>query len=137
MKATLSNFQQSPRKVRLVADLVRGKELPRARTLLAFAEKKSAEALLKLLDSAVSNARTGGVSAEGLFVKDICVNQGISMKRFMPMARGRANPYRHRRSTVVLTLGTKAVSKDKSQEKPVQIVAPKKAKKTSAKRATK
>lgn len=104
MKATLTNYQQSPRKVRLVADLVRGKSVARARELLAFADKKSAPAVLKLLESAVSNARGVGVQADKLFIKDIQVNMGLSMGRVMPMARGQAHRYRHRRASVLLVL---------------------------------
>ncbi len=111
MKATLTNYQQSPRKVRLVADMIRGKSVSRARMLLDFADKKSAPAVLKLLESAVSNARSDGASAENLFIKDIQVNMGISMKRFMPMARGQAHKYRHRRATVILTLDAKKVTR--------------------------
>ncbi|MBI4068091.1 50S ribosomal protein L22 [Candidatus Kaiserbacteria bacterium] len=107
MRATLTNYQQSPRKVRLVADMIRGKSVPRARMLLSFADKKSAPAVLKLLESAVSSARSEGASAENLFIKDIQVNMGISMKRFMPMARGQAHKYRHRRATVILMLDAK------------------------------
>lgn len=111
MKATLTNYQQSPRKVRLVAGLIRGKSVSRARTLLTFADKKSAPAVLKLLESAVASARAGGATAENLFIKDIQVNQGLSMKRFMPMARGQAHRFRHRRSTVILILDAKKAPK--------------------------
>ena len=111
MKATLTNYQQSPRKVRLIANLIRGKSVVRARMLLAFADKKSAPAVLKLLESAVSNARVTGAVAENLFVKDIQVNQGISMKRFMPMARGQAHRFRRRRSSIVLALVPRAEKK--------------------------
>ena len=117
MKATLTNYQQSPRKVRLVAGLIRGKSVLRARELLAFADKKSAPAVLKLLESAVSNARAQGTSAESLFVKDIQVNMGISMNRFMPMARGQAHKYRHRRATVIMVLDAKKAGETKGAKK--------------------
>lgn len=124
MKATLSNYRQSPRKVRLIANLIRGKSVTRARGLLAFADKKSAPAVLKLIESAVSNARVQGAQDGNLFVKDVQVNMGISMKRFMPMARGQAHRFRHRRSTVVLMLDAKKedVKKGKkiSSKKPLK-----------------
>lgn len=117
MRATLTNYQQSPRKVRLVADTIRGKNIVRARELLAFADKKSAPAVLKLLESAVSNARAQGAQDEALFVKDIQVNMGLSMKRFMPMARGQAHKYRHRRSTVIMVLDAKKQLEKKGAKK--------------------
>jgi large subunit ribosomal protein L22 len=124
MRATLGNFQQSPRKVRLIADLIRGKSVPKARTLLSFADKKSAPAVLKLLESAVSNARQSGATAENLFVKEVQVNQGLSMRRYMPMARGQAHSYRRRRSKVVLVLDAR------NEEKKAKAKAKPKAKKT-------
>jgi|SRR3989344_6226653 len=127
MKATLTNYQQSPRKVRLVADLIRGKSVLRARTLLSFADKKSAPAVLKLLESAVSSARSSGASAENLFIKDIQVNMGLSMKRFMPMARGQAHKYRHRRASIILMLDAKKEVTTKSAKKVAKKVAKKKA----------
>lgn len=117
MKATLTNYQQSPRKVRLVAGLIRGKNVLRARELLAFADKKSAPAVLKLLESAISNARAQGAQTETLFVKDIQVNMGISMRRFMPMSRGQAHKYRHRRATVIMVLDAKKAEGDKVEKK--------------------
>src|SRR3989344_4348632 len=107
MKATLTNYQQSPRKVRLVADLIRRKSVVRARSLLSFADKKSAPAVLKLLESAVASARAEGSAAENLVVKDIQVTQGLSLKRIMPMARGQAHRYRHRRASIILVLDAK------------------------------
>ena len=130
MRATLTNYQQSPRKVRLVADMIRGKEVARARELLRFADKKSAPAVLKLLESAVSNARLQGTQAEALFVKDIQVNMGLSMRRFMPMARGQAHTFRHRRASVILVLDTKkegGKGAKKAAKKAVKKAAKKKA----------
>ena len=106
MKALLTNYHQSPRKVRLVADLIRGKSVAQAKAALMFLPKKSSPAIEKLLDSAVSNARQAGQSAENLFVKTIEVNKGIVMRRFMPKARGRAARYQKTMSHVSLELGT-------------------------------
>ena len=77
MKALLKNYHQAPRKVRLVADLIRGKSVPAARQALTYLPKKSSPVLAKLLNSAVSNAN--GVKAEDLFVKKITVNKGAVM----------------------------------------------------------
>ena len=104
MKALLKNYHQSPRKVRLVANLIRGKSVPAARSLLAFQPQKSSPALLKLLESAVANARSSGNSPENLFVKTIAVNKGLVLKRFKPMARGRAAQFHRTMSIVTLEL---------------------------------
>lgn len=105
MKALLTNYHQSPRKVRLVADLIRGKSVVAARTALLYLPKKSSPVLGKLLDSAVANARATGASAENLFVKTITVNKGAVMKRARPFARGRSGTIRKTMSIVFLELG--------------------------------
>lgn len=90
MKAVLKNYRQSPRKVRLIADMIRGKSVAAAKQALAFAPQKSSPALKKLLDSATANAREAGVSADALFIKTITVDKGQVLKRTRPFARGRA-----------------------------------------------
>ena len=105
MKALLTNYHQSPRKVRLVADLIRGKSIAQAKAALMFLPKKSSPAIEKLLDSAVSNARQVGAEADNLFVKMIQVNKGLVMRRFMPKARGRASKFQKTMSIVSLELG--------------------------------
>jgi large subunit ribosomal protein L22 len=104
MKALLTNYHQSPRKVRLVANMIRGKSVTAARALLSFQPQKSSPALLKLLDSAVANARSTGTAPENLFVKTIAVNKGAVLKRFKPMARGRAAQFHRTMSIVSLEL---------------------------------
>src|SRR3989344_3789046 len=94
MKATLTNYHQSPRKVRLVADLIRGKSIPQAREALLFLPKKSSPAIEKLLSSAVANARGAGFTPEALFVKSITVDKGAVMRRSRPFARGRSGTIR-------------------------------------------
>src|SRR6185436_16443053 len=116
MKALLTNYHQSPRKVRLVADLIRGKSVAQAKAALMFLPKKSSPAIEKLLDSAVSNARQTGQSAENLFVKTIQVNKGIAMRRFKPMARGRANRYQKTMSIIQLELAPISSAKVKAQK---------------------
>ncbi len=108
MKALLTNYHQSPRKVRLVADLIRGKSVASARAALLHLPKKSSPALGKLLDSAIANARATGASAENLFVKTITVNKGMVMRRARPFARGRSGTIRKTMSIVFLELGTAA-----------------------------
>ncbi|PIR83862.1 50S ribosomal protein L22 [Candidatus Kaiserbacteria bacterium CG10_big_fil_rev_8_21_14_0_10_51_14] len=104
MKALLTNYHQSPRKVRLVADLIRGKSLTAARNALMYLPKKSSPAIEKLLDSAVANAGPA-VSPESLFVKTITVNKGLVMRRSRPFARGRAGSIRKTMSVVFIELG--------------------------------
>ena len=128
MKALLKNYHQSPRKVRLVADLIRGKSVPAARTALMYLPKKSSPAIAKLLDSAVANARTMGAHAEDLFVKKITVDKGLIMKRARPFGRGRSGTIRKTMSIVNLELGT-GVSK-KEEKKAQKKVAKKNVAKT-------
>ena len=123
MKALLTNYHQSPRKVRLVADLIRGKSIAQAKAALMFMPQKSSPAVEKLLDSAVSNARQMGAEAENLFVKSIQVNKGLVMRRFMPKARGRASRYAKTMSIVSLELGILSA--------PVKKIAKKASKKTT------
>ncbi|HEV8677465.1 MAG TPA: 50S ribosomal protein L22 [Candidatus Paceibacterota bacterium] len=104
-KATLSNYRQSPRKVRLIADLIRGKSAAQAINILGLLPKRGAEPMLKLVKSAVANAKEG--SAEQLFVSAIQVNGGVVLKRMMPRARGRGFPIKKRTSHITLSLSQK------------------------------
>ncbi|MCE9541156.1 50S ribosomal protein L22 [Candidatus Kaiserbacteria bacterium] len=131
MKALLTNFHQSPQKVRLVADMIRGKSVPVARAALTFMPKKSSPAVLKLLNSAVANASSTNTDVEELFVKTITVNKGAVLKRFAPRARGRAAKFSRTMSIVFLELGTKAPKVVKG--KAVKKVAAKRAKKAVTK----
>ncbi len=106
MKAILKNYRQSPRKVRLVADIVRGKTVEEAVTVLRFANKRAALPITKLIASAVSNAEQSGYSRSNLRISSIRVDEGIVMKRFMPRARGSASRIHKRNSHVVIELAT-------------------------------
>jgi large subunit ribosomal protein L22 len=117
MKASLKNYRQSPRKVRLVANAVKGKSVAMADTVLAFMPKRAAEPMQKLIRSAVANAQVTGANADSLIVKNIEVNQGIVMKRWMPRAQGRATPIHKRTSHVLVTL---AESAQKVKQKKVK-----------------
>ncbi|MDE2078882.1 MAG: 50S ribosomal protein L22 [Patescibacteria group bacterium] len=108
MKATLSNYRQSPRKTRLVTDLVKGKTVPEALRMLAFLNKRAAKPIAKLIASAAANAEKQGERANELVVKNITVNKGIVLDRIMPRAFGRAAPIRHRESHVFITLAKAA-----------------------------
>ena len=118
MKASLKNYHQSPRKVRLVADFIRGKKVEDARAALLFMPQKSSPVMTKLLNSAVANAREAGIDTENLFVKTIAVNKGAVMKRLRPFSRGRGGTIRKTMSIVTLELGT-SPSPRKSRAKKV------------------
>ena len=105
MQAFLKNYRQSPRKVRLVADLIRSKDVKTARMLLATVPKRAALPMKKLLDSAVSNAKKDNGNEDTLFVKEIRVDAGPTLKRTMPRARGSAYIIRKRTSRISLVLG--------------------------------
>lgn len=106
MRATLNNYRQSPRKMRLVADAVKGKTVREARTLLSFMPKAATRPLLKLLESAVANAKENKKAAETdtLRIADLRVDSGRVLKRSMPRARGSAYQIRKRTSKISLIL---------------------------------
>ena len=105
MKAILKNYRQSPRKVRVVADTIRGKDVSVAELNLSFLPKRASDPILGLLRSAVANALANNqANPEGLFVKDIRVEKGLVLKRFMPAARGSAHPVKKRASHVIIEL---------------------------------
>lgn len=133
MKAILKTYRQSPRKARLLADLIRGKKVVDARYTLMFADKKSAPIFLKLLDSAIANAKQNfSVDTAALFVKNATVNKGITMKRSMPRARGSAFPINKRTSHIVIELAEKETKKE--VVKDVEVKTEKKVLKTKSKK---
>src|SRR3989338_610489 len=108
IKAELKNYRQSPRKVRLVADLIRGKQVERALVELSHLDKKASLVLKKLVDSAVANAKHNfNIEKDNLFIKEIRVDEGTTMKRWMPGARGRAFPFKRRTCRVFVALDEK------------------------------
>ncbi len=104
MKASLSNYRQSPRKVRVVANLVKGKKVADAMGELSHLPKRAAGPIQKLILSAVSNAKQTNMEGENLFVKEIRVDGGVVMKRSMPRAFGRASAIRKRTSHLIVVL---------------------------------
>lgn len=105
MKAVLKNYRQSPRKVRLLADVVRGKKVPDAIHALRFINKRAAEPFVKVLESAVANAKQQGKNPDHLKVTKVSVDKGPTFKRFMPRARGSASPINRRNSHITVELG--------------------------------
>lgn len=110
--AKLKHLRMSPRKVRLVANLVKGMDLKQARAQLQFAAKKVAVPLLKLLNSAASNAKHNfNLDENNLYIAKLTVDGGQSLKRWLPRAMGRATPILKRTSSINLVLEEKAGSK--------------------------
>jgi large subunit ribosomal protein L22 len=108
MKSSLKNYRQSPRKVRLVADTIRGKKVPQALLELQFLPKRAAQQIAKLVASAAANAQNNfKVNQDDLVVKDISVDQGVTLKRYRPRARGVAKRINKRTSNITLSLGVK------------------------------
>ncbi len=106
--AKLNTYRQSPRKVRLVSDLVKGKPVSDAIRLLSVTTKAAAEPLVKLIRSAVQSAKSSfNIDEKALYIKDFRVDAGATMKRSMPRARGSAFPILKRTCHVSLTLGEK------------------------------
>ena len=108
VKARLRFARIAPRKARLVADLVRGKRSQEALKILNFTKKAAAKILIKLLKSAIANAtQKKNVDVDRLYIKKITVDQGPTMKRYQPMALGRATTIRKRTSHINIVLDEK------------------------------
>ncbi|MFB3060349.1 MAG: 50S ribosomal protein L22 [Candidatus Binatia bacterium] len=99
----------SPRKVRLVVDQIRGKEVEAALNILKFTPKRSATIVTKVLRTAIANAETTqSVDVDRLYVKRVTVDEGGMWKRFMPRAQGRATRIRKRLSHVTIVIDERA-----------------------------
>ncbi len=106
VKASAKKIRISPRKVRLVIDLVRGSKVNDALDQLRFMNKNAKTVIEKLIKSGIANAvNTYNLSEDNLFIKEIRVDEGATLKRWMPRARGRATPIRKRTSHIMLILG--------------------------------
>ena len=105
--ASLKNHRISPRKVRVVADMIRGKGVIEAKTILANVDKKARHPLADLIDSAVANAsHNHKLDKATLFVKEIRIDQGYVLRRSMPVSRGSAHPIKKRTSHMSITLAS-------------------------------
>lgn len=109
----------APRKVRLAAGLVRGKKIKAALDQLNFSGKWSSKPIAKLIESAVANAKNNfGLKEDNLYVKEISVDGGATLKRWLPRAHGRATPLNKRTSHVNLVLAEIVASEPKVPAKP-------------------
>lgn len=115
--ASLYHYRVSPRKIRLVADLIRGKRVPEAKDTLLHLTKGSSQMMLKLLESAVANAKQKSpFKDEQLIVQAILVDMAPRLKRFRPRAMGRAAEILKHASHIKITVAPADASE--KQEKP-------------------
>lgn len=123
MKAYLKSYRQAPRKVRLVANLMKGKTAERAIVELDVLPKRASGPMKKLLLSAVANAKeNSGIEISDLFVKEVRVDQGAIMKRSMPRAHGSASSIHKHTSHVMIELisSAEATPKNQKETKPTK-----------------
>lgn len=132
-------IRTSPRKIRLVVDAVRTMKVEDALNSLRFMNKKAAEPVMKIINSAISNAEHNfELAKNNLYIKEIKVDEAPTIKRWMPRAHGRATTIRKRNSHIIVVLGEVEDSGDKKAKKvkiesPVKLSeAPKEEKKQSA-----
>lgn len=131
--AKLMNLSIAPRKVRLLVDVIRGKHVNVALAQIQVANLRTAGPLMKLLKSAISNAKNQNMDVNKLYVKTIFVNQGPMLKRFLPRARGSATEIQKKYSHIILTLAESDKIKapnyliiDKPKKQKKESTAPKK-----------
>lgn len=134
MRAFLNNYRQSPRKVRVVANMIRGRRVADALATLDFAGKRAAAPLKKLVQSAAANAVANSkADRETLFVKEVQVNKAATLKRWQPASHGSAHRINKRMSHVSIILGAVAPTAPAAKtRKPAVPKAPRK----TAKKAT-
>lgn len=106
IKAKARFIHMSPKKMRLVLDVIRRMDVEEAENQLKFIPKQACRPILKLLNSAVANAKENyGLEKENLYIKEIRADEGPTLKRWMPKAHGRATPIRKRSSHISVILG--------------------------------
>lgn len=125
VKAKARFIHMSPRKTRLVTDLLKGLNVNEAITQLKFINKRAAEPVLKLIDSAIANATHNfNLEKNNLYIKEIRVDQGPTLKRWTPKAYGRVAPIRKKSSHISLILDEVVAKKAKAGKKTLKIAAP-------------
>ncbi len=107
-KSQIKNIAQSPQKLRLVVNLVRGKKVVEALDILEFLNKKGAKIVRKCLNSAIANAKSiDGLKIEELYIKTICVDEAQTLKRVRFASRARVSTINKRRSNLTIELSLK------------------------------
>lgn len=133
MKAILRSYRQAPRKVRLVANLIKGKTAERALVELDVLPKRAALPVKKLLLSAIANAKENSkIEIQNLFVKEVRVDQGQILKRSMPKAHGSASPIHKHTSHIMLEL----IEHTSSDESSKPVVSEEKKEKSATKKTS-
>jgi large subunit ribosomal protein L22 len=108
MKAIARQLRITPRKINLIAQLIRNKEVNDALSILQFTPKKGAKLLYKILKSAVANAENNfKQERDSLYVKEIIVGKAMTLKRSVPISRGRMHPILKRSAHVIVSVGVK------------------------------
>ena len=108
MKAKLRYLRIAPRKCRLVVDLIRGRDVGEAISILNFTKRSPSLPIRKLVESAVANAESQGADVDWLYVETIYVDEGPTLRRYMPRAMGRATRINKRTSHVTCVLGQRS-----------------------------
>ena len=108
VKATAKTVRISPRRTRLVLDLIRGKDAKEALAILKFTPNRAAEIITKVVKSAVANATHNfQLDEEKLYIKACYANEGVTLKRFLPRAKGSASALNKRTSHIVIAVAEK------------------------------
>lgn len=104
IRAKLKNLDVTPRKARVIADLIRGRSAFEAKAELQTRRERAAKPILKLLESAIANAKNLGFKTDNLIIGEIRVDGGQILKRWLPRAQGRASALQKKRSHVFMRL---------------------------------
>ncbi len=121
VQAKLNNLRISPRKVRLVAGLIKGSDASDALVQLKNTVKRSSLVVEKLLNSAIANAENNfGLDRDNLYVYDIQVGEGARLKRWLPRAYGRATPLLKKTSNIVITLEERVEGKGRKSKEQME-----------------
>ena len=120
VRAYIKGVDQAPRKVALVASLVRNRTVADALVILAHTPKRSAKAVIKAIESAKGNAiNNHGLDGKTLHIKTLSVTTGVRIKRFKPASRGRALPFQKKTSNILIEI-TGDVKPRKTAAKPAE-----------------
>ena len=122
VRAYAKGVEQAPRKVSIVASLVRGRTVEDALVILSHTPRRSATPLVKVIESARANAiNNDGLDIKTLVIKTLSVTTGKGMRRFRPASRGRALPFEKKSSNILVEVeGTVKVKKVKAADKPAK-----------------
>lgn len=105
MKAHAKTVRVTPRKARLVIDLIRGKNIKEAQAILMFTPRSASPIILKVLNSAIANAENNNnATVDKLYVKEAYVNEGVRLKRLLPRAKGRGDIIQKRTSHITVVV---------------------------------